>query len=521
MTAINMSAANPSFDLEELVSHYQKQLREDAVYYLQRRGIEHETIVQYRIGFEPGKIGFHMQSGKLGDYFENRVIIPILNDKGAPVDLIGRSIDNREPKYKTMLGIEDYLFNESVLEQAEDIILCGGIFDVLSLAQSRLPAVSAPAWMSFREAHLEKLRDKRVFICLGNDELGRRESVKIEERLQGISKQTFIVNLPESIRDVNDFFVRVQNPLDTFMQLLNETMEEALLQPIAPDVKNITAYTEEFMKRYRGQVTGISTGIEKLDEALIGGLRSGLYFIAGGASSGKTMLMKQIADEIALTQTPVVYVSWDMTAFELWARSIARIIGTEPHQVLSGKASPDEVSRANKQYVLISKWMWTIECSLETSMDRVFASVERIAGIAGRTPVVFIDHLNRVPTAGLQRHPQSIADHQTMLAYMLKQWSREWGGPVLAAIPFDLSAEKLPEGVEASADVILGIKQEEAESEDGCMVNCSLQLMKHRNGPLASIPLRFNQRAARFDATPEAVNSHSVKPEGAQRLSGG
>lgn len=515
MSGTNMSAAKPTFDLEELVSHYQKQLRDDANHYLRRRGIENETVEQYRIGFEPGKIGFYVQSGKLGDYFENRIIIPIVNKEGVPVDLIGRTIDNREPKYKTLLGIEDYLFNEPVLEQAEDVILCGGIFDVLSLAQSRLPAVCASAWMSFKDAHLEKLRDKRVFICLGNDELGRRESAKIEGQLQGISKQTFIVNLPESIRDVNDFFVRVQNPLDTFMQLLNETMEEALLLPIAPDVKNITAYTEEYMKRYRGQVSGITTGIANLDEALIGGLRAGLYFIAGGASSGKTMLMKQIADEIAFSQIPVVYVSWDMTAFELWARSIARIIGTEPHRVLSGKASPDEVSRANKKYAFISKWMWTIECSLETSMDRVFATIERIASIAGRTPVVFIDHLNRVPTTGLQRQPQSVAEHQTMLAYVLKQWSREWGGPVLAAIPSNLGSEKLPEGVEASADVILGLKHGEPEETDGCVVNCALELLKHRNGPLARVPLRFNQREARFEAVTGAGKAGPVAPEGA------
>ncbi|WP_281886857.1 DnaB-like helicase C-terminal domain-containing protein [Paenibacillus sp. YYML68] len=499
MTGLNRSAAKSSFDLEELVTHYQKQLREDALYYLQRRGLEQETIQQYRIGFEPGKIGFYVQSGKLGGYFENRVIIPILDSAGEPIDLIGRSIDNREPKYKTLVGMDDYLFNEPVLEQTDDVIVCGGVFDVLSLSQARLPAVCTTVWMTFKESHAEKLKDKRVFICLGNDELGRRESAKIEALLQGISRETFIVNMPESIRDVNDFFVRVQNPLDTFMQLLNETMEESLLLPIAPDVKNITAYTEEFMKRFRGQTSGVSTGLLQLDEALLGGIRAGLYFIAGGASSGKTMLLKQLADEMAARQVPVVYVSWDMTAFELWARSIARLIGAEPHQVLSGKASPEEVARGNKQYVEISKWMWTIECSMETSMERVFATVERIAGIAGRTPVIIIDHLNRIPATGLQRQPQSIAEHQTVLAYMLKQWSREWGAPVLAAIPTDVSREGLPEGVEASADVIFGLKQLADDVLEDGVNRCLLQLFKHRNGPLATVELRFNQRKACFE----------------------
>lgn len=500
MSGINKSAAMTSFDLEELVVHYQKQLREGAFFYLQRRGIEQETVENYRIGFEPGKIGFYVNSNKLGDYFENRVIIPITNAEGVTVDLIGRSIDHREPKYKSLLGVDDFMFNEEILEDTEDVILASGVFDVLSLAQARLPAVCVPVWMTFKECHVEKFREKRVFICLGNDELGRRESVRIQNMLQSIAKQALIVHLPESIKDVNDFFVRVQNPLDTFVKLLNETMEETMMLPIAPDVKNITIYTEEYMKRHRGQSSGIPTGIVELDETLFGGLRSGLYLIAGGASSGKTMLMKQMADHIASEQTPVVYVSWDMTAFELWARSIARIIGTEPQKVLSGKISPEEVSEANKQYVKISKMLWTIECSIDTPMDRVMASIERIGAMAGKTPVVFIDHLNRIPATGLQQVPKSASEHQTMLAYVLKQWSREWGGPVLAAIPSDIDEEALPQGVEASADVILLMKPKPAgEPNEGHSV--ALHLVKHRNGSLRTIQLRFHDQKAVFVET--------------------
>ncbi|WP_254611287.1 toprim domain-containing protein [Paenibacillus sp. JMULE4] len=237
MSGTNRSAAVASFDLEELVVHYQKQLREEAFLYLQRRGIAQETVERYRIGFEPGKIGFYVNSNKLGDYFENRVIIPIADAEGAAVDLIGRSIDHREPKYKSLLGVDDIMFNEQILEETEDVILASGVFDVLSLAQARLPAVCVPVWMTFKDSHAEKLREKRVFICLGNDELGRSESVRILTMLQPIAKQALIVQMPESIRDVNDFFVRVQHPLDTFMKLLNETMEEAMMLPIAPDVK--------------------------------------------------------------------------------------------------------------------------------------------------------------------------------------------------------------------------------------------------------------------------------------------
>lgn len=100
MSAMNMGVAKSSLDLEEMVAYYQKQLRDEAFFYLQKRGIEQETIENYRIGFDPGKIGFIVYPNKLGDFFENRVIIPVTNAEGVTVDMVGRSVDHREPKYK-------------------------------------------------------------------------------------------------------------------------------------------------------------------------------------------------------------------------------------------------------------------------------------------------------------------------------------------------------------------------------------------------------------------------------------
>lgn len=214
------------------------------------------------------------------------------------------------------------------------------------------------------------------------------------------------------------------------------------------------------------------------------------------------MLMKQIADHMALEQTPVVYVSWDMTGFELWARSIARLAGIEPQKILSGKVEPDSINEANKTYVQISKMLWTLECSLDTSMDKVFASIERIAAAVGKTPVVFIDHLQRIPTHDIHQAPRSWQERQTMLAYALKQWSREYGASIIAAIPAEVGQERLPEGVEASADVIMQLKPMEAAKDEE--PNLSLDLLKHRNGILVRIPMRFYDNKALFALTVES-----------------
>lgn len=491
----SLSAGPTSVDLESIQAYYKKQLREEAYIYLQKRGLTEQTIEQFQIGFEIGKIGFYVDQNQLEGYFENRVIIPVLDESGQIVDLIGRSIDLREPKYKALYGIDQYLFNLEALDMSDEVVLCNGIFDVMTLAQAKIPAVCVPDLSLFKDKHGKQLSGKSVYICLGNDEPGRREAVRIESLLREHAKETYIVNLPETIRDINDFFVRAQNPSENFVHLIQRTVEETMDAPIAADSKNSTVYLEEYMKRYRGQVSGITTGLPKLDSLLFGGFGCGLYLLAGEGGIGKSMLLKQMADHIAMQHTPVIFVSWDMTNFELWARSIARIIGIPPQKVLSGKVEPDLIHEANKSYVQISKMLWTIECSMDTMLNQVAGTIERIAVIAGKEPVIFLDHLQRIPVpAGEAVAALSWQQQQSALAYTLKQWSRESNSPIIAATALDGAQERIPQGIEAAADVVMLLKSQ--GKADHSVQHMKLDLIKNRNGSLNSIPIQFyNDRA--------------------------
>ncbi|WJH34222.1 hypothetical protein N6H14_30695 [Paenibacillus sp. CC-CFT747] len=208
MERIHEMAEDNKYDLEELVTYYHKNLNREAFYYLENKGIRQETIDKFRLGFESGKIGFYIRENSLAEYFEDRIIVPITDAKGAVVDLVGRSFDQREPLYKSLYGVDEFLYNEQVLKDSEEVILCSDILDVLTLTQVDLPAVCMPNTLLFKETFSEKFAGKRVFICLANDETGRRESVRIESILKEQAKELFTVHLPEKIRTINDLFVK-------------------------------------------------------------------------------------------------------------------------------------------------------------------------------------------------------------------------------------------------------------------------------------------------------------------------
>lgn len=478
--------------LEDMVVLLQKNMNADAYFFLEKRGITKETSEQMRIGYVPARIGFYVAAAdSLGDNFENRVIIPIINGQGDIVDLVGRAIDHREPKYKALFGVEDVFFQEQLLEDSADVILCNGLFDVMTLKQSHLPGICLPNMKQFKDIHAERLKEKRVFICMGNDEIGRREAVRIQGLLSALGNEAFIVSLPEAVKDINDLFARVAQPVEVMVKLLNHSIEETIYAPLSPDIRNVTVFNEEYIKRHRERGNGLTTGLESLDALMGGGLPSGFTLVSGPPGCGKTTLLKQIADRLSALQQPVLYMSWDMSQFELWAISIARVLGVHFGSVLRGELEPEAVQGANQIYMQAGKMQWTLECGLSTGLRQMEAAIERITVVTGKTPVVFIDSLQRFMEADEEARAKGLGASP----HHVKEWSREWNVPVVAALAADYP-ELLSIELRSAPDLALALVPH-GYAADGAW-SMDLKAFKNRSGPTGSIRVKFYEHRTQF-----------------------
>jgi len=488
-------------DLNEMAEYFANQMNPEALEYLKGRGIEANTVQLFRLGFENVKIGFQAEKGMLGGYFQNCIVFPIMDAEEKVVDLVGRAIDNRQPKYRSLIGQSDVFFNHPIIELADDIIVTRNLFDVLSLSQAKLPAVALPEFSVFREQHAQALSGKRVFISYSNDDAGRRESVKIAAMLEGIATEVFVVQLPEGLHDVNDLFTRVQEPLDLYMNLLNEAVSENLKMPVFPDARNVTVFTEEYAKRQKGLVSGIKTGFADLDNKLVGGLTTGLYLITGGVSSGKSMFLRQMADQIAENGTPVVYVSWEMTAYKLWCRSMARILKVPPRDVLAGKIEAERINAAAQQYAEIAKQMWTIEGTFDVTLQEIEETINRIIQSIGSVPVIFIDDFFRITMR--DGSGNLLHNNQALAAYFLHHWSRQWDTAIITSASIQKQGEtELQPVVEGAVDTILQYEAMPLKSSaDGQTADITLSLIKNRNGTLGTVRLLFEKEKAQFLAS--------------------
>ncbi len=191
---------------------YREQLKasEKAVAYLKKRGLSGETAARFAIGYAPadwqnlaaaftdykleatqsllmnaGLIVVSEDGEKQYDRFRDRIMFPILSQKGLIVGFGGRVIEPEEPKYlnspETKLfekGRELYnLFSaRRAIRDAGCVVVVEGYMDVVALSQHGIDYAVAALGTATTPFHIQKLlrQTDRIIFCFDGDKAGKK-----------------------------------------------------------------------------------------------------------------------------------------------------------------------------------------------------------------------------------------------------------------------------------------------------------------------------------------------------------
>lgn len=183
----------------------------------------------------------------------------------------------------------------------------------------------------------------------------------------------------------------------------------------------LTAKFDSDLEVFR-TVSKIKTGFQNLDDA-IDGVGPGLYVLGAIPSLGKTTLMHQMADNMAMAGEHVLYFSLEQEPFELASKSVAR----ESYKISKESAltewgiqrgyddskKQEMVRKAQSQYQeAIGNRLKIISGIHNVSIDDIVISVEDFIKRTGNSPVVIIDYLQKVKVVDSLSDKQRI-DHIT------------------------------------------------------------------------------------------------------------
>lgn len=436
-----------------------------AAAYLSGRGISLDTARRLGLGFDPE--ADPAESG----YKWPRIIVPTCGSH-----YIARATEERDgvPRKLNPKGGSPALFNGQALKDAKPgdvVFVTEGAFDALSIIEAGGQAVAYNSAANVKRLLIDPLKNKPseavLAICGDADKAGEEAVKAITDGLKDTEQLFIVVDVNSGKKDANE---ALQAERERFIQ------DVAAAAKKARKPYNSQTYIDEQMAEdvlNFGQP--IKTGFPLLDKQT-GGLYPGLYVVAAISSLGKSTFCYQMAEQIAVAGTDVLYFTLEMSRFEMVSKSFARRVAVKRGifsgskcltgtQIRSGRHLTEEVLATSREHVEeVGDRLSIIEGNFEMTAEEVAKEVRRYTGVNRVKPVVFIDYLqNLMPTE--QR--QTTKETMDSAARSLKQLSRELSIPIIAIssvnranylTPISFEAIKESGGIEYTADTIFGLE---------------------------------------------------------------
>ncbi|MEA2683490.1 MAG: primase [Chloroflexota bacterium] len=210
--------------------------------YLEKRGIEAETIAAFQVGFAPAgtkadnlvrfltqrkvtedeavKAGVALggEGRRAIDRFRGRLMFPIRDEQGGVIGFGGRAMDNQPPKYMNSPQTSIYDKGRVIygLDSAKKSISAGGrallvegYFDVLMSHQNGVDYAVASSGTAVTPDQLKALKRfaTELYLCLDTDEAGRAATQRVIGDAARSGLRVMVVELPNA-KDPGDFFVK-------------------------------------------------------------------------------------------------------------------------------------------------------------------------------------------------------------------------------------------------------------------------------------------------------------------------
>lgn len=274
----------------------------------------------------------------------------------------------------------------------------------------------------------------------------------------------------------------------------------------------------------KGELRGVPTGFPTLDSLLAGLQKSDLIILAARPSMGKSALALDIARQTAVKfGIPVGIFSLEMSSQQLVDRMLAAESRVNAWDLRTGRLKKEEdFDRIRDGLDRLSKAPIFID-------DQPAANILKMRSVARRLKrehgigLLVVDYLQLMSPTNT-RASDSLVQQVTEISRSLKILARELDVPVLALSQLSRAVEtrrgkpRLSDlrdsgSIEQDADVVMFIHREDKMNDLSDKKNIAEILVeKHRNGPVGSVELYFDDRRVTFMSVEKSDFGSFSKP---------
>lgn len=297
-----------------------------------------------------------------------------------------------------------------------------------------------------------------------------------------------------------------------------DTVDNKLLKHLSEEQKkqlylnnSTEKQLESFLEGIKDEslVKPIPTGFKLLDETLNGGIKQGLYAIGAISSLGKTTLVHQIADNLALDGHDVLFFSLEMDRFQMLSKSLSRLsyqIAEEERKdtdkfALCHSDIVQAYKLKGKQVEMLDKAVETYKANYARNIRYEYGakSGEEIARVVDnhikyteKKPIVIVDFLQYVK--GTKQDARMATNENVAI---LKDLVVQHGIPVILISSFNRSSYKTQASMESFkesgeieyiSDVLIGLQLKDCQGEGN---DIQIEIDKAKAKPVRSVELKL------------------------------
>lgn len=251
---------------------------------------------------------------------------------------------------------------------------------------------------------------------------------------------------------------------------------------------------------------GVRTGFNDLDNLLSGMQPANLLILAARPGTGKTALMLNMAQHVAIQERKGVGIfSLEMSKEELVDRMMVCQADVDAWRLKTGKLSEDDFTKLSDAMGRLADAPIFIDDTPGLNMVELRSKARRLQ-LEHKVELIIVDYLQLVDPG---RKYESRVQEVSVVSQSLKNLARELNIPVLSASQLSRAVEHRGErkpqladlresgAIEQDADVVMFIYRPEQEVT-GPNIPTKLLIAKHRNGPTDEIDLLFRGDRIRF-----------------------
>jgi replicative DNA helicase len=304
----------------------------------------------------------------------------------------------------------------------------------------------------------------------------------------------------------------VRETLDEAERLIFAVTEKNI-SGSATVLKDLITQVYELIERRDGKhVTGLGTGYYELDD-LTSGLQNGeMVVVAGRPSMGKTSLVLNIAEHIAVQDNvPVAVFSLEMGRQALAERFLCSVSEIDAQAVRKGILKTEHYQKLVKACSILAEAPIFIDDTAALTPLELRAKARRLK-TRHDIKCIMVDYLQLMHMGGrVESRQQEI----TTISRYLKGLARELNIPVVVLSQLNRAAEgreghrprmsdlRESGSIEQDADVVMLLHREDyyKHGDEGYEPDniAELIIAKQRNGPTGNVKLIFRERITRFE----------------------